>query len=604
MLGVGAGPLSKGPSSDHTTGGLWLAVSLAEPLTGGSAGLAPAPPGAAQGPPPTCVTAGGLHYGYPGAGPGSPAWQLRPSFLAASTPLQHSDGQPAAVAGGARAPRAAPAGASEAALPLMQLDALLASLPPATASLASPPPALLLSAPQAQLAAWLRVAGGVMAALALVEPEAFLGEVSRNLAGEHPVPGGRRARGACNCSPACGACQQPVHRLAYTTICWPVIPCTGAAPDTSVCHPMMLAAISRALRAPSGAVALRPQLGFVAALAVQALDPARPALRHSAGAAAGTLLRDMAARFPQVDLHAATQQLAVGAARALAPGGIRAATPSGGGSGSGGGDSHVSAMPTAPAAAEHARAVAVFDVSGGTRRIVLVLPASSILLPTGGGSGGGAVDGGLEASSGIDGELRGLRSSGTMQRAEAAMLQHWFGLQPAAGAASGGAPGAAAALAAAPPGLMPAGRPPPRRSVGGGSGAAAGGLPAAYYPSAAAAEAPVLSAADLTDGVAAVALSPSGSACAALLAGAGAAVVWRLQTSWTERLGLFGGGRAPTAHLPYCYLPLPPTSLPFAAEFSAGQGPGSWRLVWDDEATLVVQHSGRPAARLLVTGLA
>jgi hypothetical protein len=384
----------------------------------------------------------------------------------------------------------------------------------------------------------------------------------------------------------------------------------GGTLDASCTHALLLGALSRALRCSQGCDALLPHLGFTAALAVQALDPARPLLRKGAAQAAGSLLRDLTTKFPQVDFHGASQQLAVGSARPLAPAGP-------GGSGGGGGP-------------VHARAVAVFDVNGGSRRTVLLLPASSpppdaaaappapasafgsaaapagpsdgapaaaaTAAAAGGGGGGGAEAAGAEEGDG-PGLAPRLRHQSTMKRAEAAMLENWFGLKPPGSAgdplprdlsapgAGGPSPAAAAAPVAAAPALA--------------------GLQAAYYPSAAAADAPVLSAADLRGGVAALSFSPSGSALGALLATAGCVVVWRLQASWTQRLSHLGS-RAPFCQLPFCYLPVPALRRGGHGESTGGGAGGlgglgaGWELRWAGEGRLEVLSCRERVADLAV----
>lgn len=333
----------------------------------------------------------------------------------------------------------------------------------------------------------------------------------------------------------------------------------------------------------------------------------------------GALLRDLTARFPQVDFHGASLQLAVGSSRPLWSAGV--------GKGASG-----SAGAWQVQQQQQVRAVAVFDANGGTRRTVLLLPTPAAAAPgngqapvvqqhqqeaqaVGGGSSGDAVAGVW----GGEPTIR-LHSQGTVKRAEAAIFHNWFGGTPSAQGDSVNSPRAASSSkdqptpsggAAAGPAAGGSGATVANGSSQVGSGAvdsaggnasgswdaawrAAGGLRAPFYPPQSAPDAPVLSGADLRGGVACVAFSPGGELLAALLATAACVVVWRLQGSWTERLAHLGS-RGPYCHMPLCYLPVPELQRAVGTErgwVGLGGGVGAWELRWIGEGRLEV-WSGR-----------
>lgn len=433
---------------------------------------------------------------------------------------------------------------------------------------------------------------------------------------------------------------------------------------------LLLAALSRLLKRPSERTSLLPHLGFITALSVQALDPARPLLRQALLQPVSGVIRDLSAHFSQVACHSTSLQVAVGSTRALAGPHSGAAAAAGGGGGGGGG---------AVVSCIQAPTVAVFDMNGGTKKKVLLLPvlmdddsdnqqqqgsggaaeaqhapsgpaghthpsskhvgpfgstgslqsttssASAAADTAGGGTlphmsgalpglwsaaegmpgaGAAAAAGSAPRPSGLGGVLGGSSSSSlssstaytdtpgdsrrasfaglgelqrralannTMTRAEAAMVEGWFGGSTGAGAASGGASGGAAGPSAV---LHPA----PGGSGELGSGAAGagwGGVPrprassmqcGVIYPDAASASSPVLCASEVAGGVAAVAFSPGGDAVAAFVLGCHCLVVWRLGASWTQKLAHLGSSR-PMSQMPHAYIRLPQAALLVHAVF-------------------------------------
>jgi hypothetical protein len=145
----------------------------ADAAAGGGAPPPLPPPGT---PNPLRRTSTGLQYDYPGESPASPAWQLQPSFLAGTSSLTRADGSLATTSA---TPPASPAAAAAAAA----AAATGGAAPGSGDAAAAPVPALLVSASAAQLGAWLRCCAEVMAGLALVEPDAYLNEISQGLAG-------------------------------------------------------------------------------------------------------------------------------------------------------------------------------------------------------------------------------------------------------------------------------------------------------------------------------------------------------------------------------------------------------------------------------------
>jgi len=189
------------------------------------------------------------------------------------------------------------------------------------------------------------------------------------------------------------------------------------------------------------------------------------------------------------------------------------------------------------------------------------------------------------------GELpRGGLASNTMTRAEAAMVEGWFG-----GGSSAGSPGEgslAAAAAAAPSAAAAAAlQSPPDARVSGSSDGAPGGGSAwggggsgdregvgvdasssaalqcgVLYPDPATASSPVLCASEVSGGVAAVACSPGGDAVAAFVLPCHCVVVWRLGSSWTQRLAHLGSSK-PMSQMPHAYIRLPAAGLLVDAVF-------------------------------------
>lgn len=480
--------------------------------------------------------------------------------------------------------------------------------------------------------------------------------------------------------PVCLSCPHPTNRFPHAA---------PSAESSGTSLTLLFAAVSRLLKRPSERPGLLPHLGFIAALAVQALDPNRAQLRHTLLQPAMGVVRDLASHFPQVDCHSSSLQVAVGSTRGLAPGL---------GSAAGGAAGGVVQAPT----------VAVFDMNGGTKKRVLLLPvlmddqnteqqfppphqqqggdaggqgqqhapagpagstrhmvtaghvgpfgstnslhstasttsnadnttargqqglgaggmmsgalpglwssAEGVAVPAGaaagrqsghtGHSGGwGGVLGGssssLSSSTAFDtpgesrsssfGRLAELQRASlggnTMTRAEAAMLEGWFGGSPGGsddGALSSSAAGGAPSRL--PEGQQAVGREGIAAAAAAGSGGyGVGGVPCGrapsslqcgvIYPDASMAASPVLCASEVSGGVAAVAFSPGGDAVAAFVLESYCLVVWRLGGSWTQRLAHLGSSR-PMSQLPHAYIRLPTAALLVNAVFkddAAGQ---------------------------------
>jgi hypothetical protein len=111
-----------------------------------------------------------------------------------------------------------------------------------------------------------------------------------------------------------------------------------------------------------------------------------------------------------------------------------------------------------------------------------------------------------------------------------------------------------------------------------------------YHPSsvAAAGEA-VLVDDDVAEGVAAVAFNPAGDAVAAFLVPGHCVVVWKLQSSWTQKLVKLRS-LGPAAQLPWGYVAVPPVVHAVLGEVEAGAGQGQtagrkgWQLQWQSES--------------------
>jgi hypothetical protein len=91
------------------------------------------------------------------------------------------------------------------------------------------------------------------------------------------------------------------------------------------------------------------------------------------------------------------------------------------------------------------------------------------------------------------------------------------------------------------------------------------------YPDAASASSPVLCASEVAGGVAAVAFSPGGDAVAAFVLGCHCLVVWRLGSSWTQKLAHLGSSR-PMSQMPHAYIRLPQAALLVHAVFKDAAG--------------------------------
>jgi hypothetical protein len=472
--------------------------------------------------------------------------------------------------------------------------------------------------------------------------------------------------------------------------------------DHSSSLPLVMSGIARLLQHPSERHTLLPHLGYAAALAVQALDPARPSLRAAMYQPVTALVKELTSSFPQVACHGSSLQLAVGSSRPL---GLKPKEASSAASAAAAGSVvawsgfdpvagfasrgvDAGSAPALHLSGEllQAAAVAVFDMNGGTKRKVLLLPVllqhqqqqglqlgasamvsasvSSVSVATSYSSSSGVVGlqlgtggvpvlqqqlpggiaglwsgaegyGGSDAaaaaaalpaagdscsslssisaadamdaaaysysslpdaqqqqqqrrmfavanssSSGGGGRVAALRgsltSSSTLTRAEAAMVQHWFG-----GEATGNTPAAAHASSAGSGSVTGSSR---LAHVLAGNGHAAG-LAAAqamlgdnaaaaaadsqcwgvwrlhtakgsHYPSSTGMHLPLMSAEDVASGIAAVAFNPAGDAVVAFVESCCCMVVWKTAASWTQKLTSLGSSK-PSSHLPHAYIAVP-----------------------------------------------
>lgn len=80
--------------------------------------------------------------------------------------------------------------------------------------------------------------------------------------------------------------------------------------------------------------------------------------------------------------------------------------------------------------------------------------------------------------------------------------------------------------------------------------------------------------------------NPGGDAVAVFLEGCYCLVVWKLQSSWTQKLTSLGSSR-PSSHLPHAYLPVPLQPAVLIEQQGAAQGWAttaehlcSWQLKW------------------------
>lgn len=371
----------------------------------------------------------------------------------------------------------------------------------------------------------------------------------------------------------------------------------GGSPEHSCTHALSIAAISRMLRHPQGCHVITPNLGLVAALAVQALDPGRPALKQSTMQPIMSLVRELTAKFPQVACHGASLQLAVGSPRIL---GAQADL---------GQDATAHSKPQVL----QAPAVAVFDMNGGTKRKVLLVPvlvdnrpastsayatnssrpgsASSQYESPGrsrlqsqqpgsvGLSQAGAAANSAAATTPLNATAtasRGLLPSALQRdnsaiRAEAAFVQHWFGHETADSPEP-----------ASPDHL-------PLRS-----GASMLRSKSPVYPSSASSGIPLLTDADVMGGIAAVGFNPAADALAAYLSSAQCIVVWSLQAHWSQMFASLGS-RAPVTLLPLCYLPVSVTDQP--PRLSMLQGADSvWAIRWLSDTRVSLYMQGQCVA--------
>jgi hypothetical protein len=109
-------------------------------------------------------------------------------------------------------------------------------------------------------------------------------------------------------------------------------------------------------------------------------------------------------------------------------------------------------------------------------------------------------------------------------------------------------------------------------------------------------------------GVAATAISPSGEAIAALLLPCCCVVVWKLGSSWGQRLAGLGQRKA-ASQLPHCYAAVPPhVAEAWAADMEEEQQGAmqqqqhvdGWRLEWDKEHCISVRWQVLACASLQV----
>ena len=127
-----------------------------------------------------------------------------------------------------------------------------------------------------------------------------------------------------------------------------------------------------------------------------------------------------------------------------------------------------------------------------------------------------------------------------------------------------------------------------------------------YHPSSAAtAGEAVLIDEDVAEGVAAVAFNPAGDAVAAFVLPGHCVVVWRLQSSWTQKLvKLRSLGAA--AQLPWGYMAVPPVVHAVVGEMDGGDGQGQggggkgWQLQWQSESHVDVYWGDQCCASIEV----
>jgi hypothetical protein len=200
-------------------------------------------------------------------------------------------------------------------------------------------------------------------------------------------------------------------------------------------------------------------------------------------------------------------------------------------------------------------------------------------------------------------ERRMMSSSSTMTRAEAAMMQHWFGGSPQqAPGQQRGQPAAPSCGTATSSSVGEVGvragdhtawiNPAAVVASHVGSTAAATGVwqlhaaRSGQYTSAATWGQPWVTCQDVLRGVAAVTFNPGGDAVAVFLEGCYCLVIWKLQSSWTQKLTSLGSSR-PSSHLPHAYLPVPLQPAVLIEQQGAAQGWAataeqlcSWQLKW------------------------
>lgn len=339
-------------------------------------------------------------------------------------------------------------------------------------------------------------------------------------------------------------------------------PPAGGLPDSGPTCALCIAALSRMLRRWSGCQVSVAHAGAIVAAAVDALDASHgAALRAACLQPAAALVRDLSARVPTVaggsGISDASSSCIVAARAWLA----------------------VDGDESTPKPGDATLLVGeVFDLAAAAKKHVLLLP----LRPQ------------EPAAAAADmPPARRLHGRDTINRAEAAMMEHWFGAQSSADSSEAGAAPAAPKQSGSPP------PPPPPADDAGAAMAHALAAGAPVYPSAIAAGVCVLGASELLgSAVGAVGLSPGAEYAAALLPAGRCVVVWRLATGWGHKLAHLGRP-GPAAQLPYCYLPLGEAGPAASASAAGAPAPGfdlSWALRWMGEDGLELLQHGQACA--------
>jgi hypothetical protein len=364
-------------------------------------------------------------------------------------------------------------------------------------------------------------------------------------------------------------------------------------PDESPSHALLVSALALLMGRWKGTQAAATHLGQIVALAMQTLNPGRPALRHVCVRKSASLLQQLASHFPHLALHAESLQLVFGSPWPITKRGTRqgasgggaaaAAAAAAGNRGAGGEAGHANVTGKGRRVSHGAEAgranwmplqqvlVVVYDLQTGQQKRLLSVPSNATSPYSSAASTPPlSRQGSLAGSTAANGLYR------TTSKAAAAAAE-----AVEAGAAGGGSSAAATAADGA---------------AGGAAGAAGTGVqdgagdalvPPAPVP-------PSLS------GVACVAFSPSGEQVAALLPAAHCVAVWKLSAGWGEVLGLSrGGSSVPPAAL----LWLPDVALMGCKGVSSEEGSSGalemgFRLQWQSERRVDVLRSRQCVASL------